>query len=89
MVEEDCLNLMLSCSVRSSRLKCTAETNRINNGRVDVFNLDTLRVTIPCDLWPFLHFSPNGWCSLAGGRSSCLEYSMLYLFGTDRLKEIG
>ena len=55
-------------------------------GKADVFSLCRYHpITIPSDLRPFLHFSPNGWRSLADGCSS--PFRILHaVYGSDRLK---
>ena len=42
-----------------------SEPTGYSKGKVDVFSLAATRVTTPCDLRAFFHFSPNGGRSLA------------------------
>jgi len=48
----------------------TAETDRLMQAEVNIFNLAATRVAIPCNLKPFLDFTANGQHSLAGRCSS-------------------
>ena len=59
----------------AKRTGCRAtqsEPTGYSKGKVDVFSLAATRVTTPCDLRAFFHFSPNGGRSLA----------VIYIFGT-------
>ena len=87
MVEEDSQNLMRSDPSVLNVLAVTQYSQWVKSKKVNVFNRDAIRVTIPCDLWPFLHFSPNGGCSLAGGAGH--PFGIWHaVFGTDRLKSM-
>ena len=56
----------------------TAETDRVKQGQGKCIQPCYSRVIIPCDLWPFFHFSSKGGRSLAGGRSLSLSLSLCH-----------
>ena len=62
MVEEDCSNLLLSDPY------WLPHGLQGEGRRIQPYSCST--VIIPCDFRPFLHFSPNGRRSVAGGCSS-------------------
>ena len=85
MVEEGRLNVIwLDLSVLDI---LAAETDGLKQGDGQCIQLCYSRVTIPCDLWPFLHFSPKAtahWLAEVVHPFG-IKHAM---FGTDRLKPI-
>ena len=52
-------------------VRLTGETDGLKQGEIQRTQpCRYSRVTVPCDLWPFLHVSPNGERSLDGGCSA-------------------